>query len=538
MRSGTALINFGSSLPFGERTTRTLEGFAAGKLGAVLLGAAALGVFFALYPLRAPAATRIDVLLIGIALLAQGAGYALATVVERERISLLLPLLAILAAPAAFFLSSDALAIGSFLALIGVGVALDLCLLRGARGYLLPLAAMAVPMVVALGVAAHAWGAVVAGLLMIGAPLAGALLRAAPEALVQTAPELNERGGTSADLLASALAPEGRRLLVTDTMGKIDETLTPARGEAFPDGSLTEATLIADRVSLLHALAEAARGALPREPMTLRLREGRGGAGYATAAQYAPCVVRLSTVPAHVGRIAVLIEPVQAQEVAEPTPTSGANASLLARALHDSLAPFNAGMGFLEMVADPRLAPRDFTALHDFAAEAHKAMGEAHRNAVLLGLWMRLVQDEDHARARSEAAPRRLLTEVLRLMNLDELEKRGDLVGDASFDVPVAYTLHVNAARFALATLLRFGMGAAHLDVAVAEETGDLVFEVTRREGGDHPATADAFQHALEDAATRMGDAVFEMTAPGSRRLRLRGAALSRRMADAIRIAS
>lgn len=538
MRSGTTLINFGSSLPFGERTTRTLEGFAAGKLGAVLLGAAALGLVFALYPLRAPSATRMDVLLIGMAVLAQGAGYAAATLVSRPAAGAFLPFLSLLAAPAAFFLSSDALAAGSFLMVVTLGVALELCLVRANKTYILPLAALAVPMLVALAVSSPAWGAVVAAVLVLGAPVGGAYVHSPAASATGVGVPVAGGAEISKNLLITALAPEGRRLVVTDTMGKIDEALTPERGEAFAEGSLTEATLIADRVNLLHAMAETARGHAPREPMTLRLREGRGGAGYPMAAQFASYIVRFSAVPAHPGRVAVLMEPAQAPEVAEVTPAATANVSLLARALHDSLAPFNAGMGFLEMVADPRLAPRDFMALHDFAAEAHKAMGEAHRNAVLLGLWMRIYQDEAHARARTEVAPRRLLTEVLRLMNLEEMEKRGDLVGDGSFDGPVAYTLHINAVRFALATLLRFGMGAAHVDLAMAEEAGDLVFVLTRREGGDHPATTDAFQHALEEAAARMGDTAFEMMGPGCRRVRLRGVALSRRMAESIRIAS
>lgn len=538
MRSGPTLMKFGSYLPSGEGTMRQAEALAAGKLMAVLAGACALGLAFALYPLRAPTTTRADVLLIALALLAQGAGYAGAIFFGAHQRHRILPLLNLAALPAALLLAPSLLAQGAFAALVVLGVALELALVTGARRLLLPLAALAVPALVALGVSATAFGALIAAVLVILAPLAGAFYRAPVREAAQASEAAVSPAKAGLDLLALALRPEERMLLVTDAMGMIDDSLTPLRGEAFPDGSLTEATLIADRVALLHALADAARGVEQGQPITLRLREGHGGAGYPMPPRFEPHVLRLAPLAGFKGRVGVLVERAQPREEIAPAAPQLANGNQIARALHDGLAPFNAGMGFLEMVADPRLAPRDFTALHDFAAEAHKAMGEAHRNAVLLGLWMRLALDEGYARAKGDLGPRRLFTEVLRVMNLEEMEKRGDLVADSGFDLPVSYTMPVNAVRFALATLLRFGMGAAHVDVAFAEEGGDIVLTLTRREGGDHAAMADALQSALEEAVARSGTMSFEAVTPACRRLRLSGMAHTRRVADAIRIAS
>lgn len=538
MRSGPTLMKFGSYLPSGEGTMRQAEALAAGKLVAVLAGACALGAAFALYPLRTPAATRLDVLLVAITLVVQGAGYAAATLVGTSARTRLLPLLTLGLLPAALLLSPSAMAQGAFVALVALGALLELALLLGAHRLVLPLAALVVPALAALLVSAPLFGAAASGLLAVCAPLAGSFYRGGARAAAKPAATETASAQTGDNLLGIALAPEGRTLLVTDTMGMIDGALTPPRGEAFPDGSLTEATLIADRVALLQALAEAGRGKSMAHPLNLRLREGHGGAGYPMPPRFENHVVRLAPLAGTAGRVVVLVEPALAREVAEPVAPQGTNGSKLARALHDGLAPFNAGMGFLEMVADPRLAPRDFTALHDFAAEAHKAMGEAHRNAVLLGLWMRMSQDEGFARARGDLGPRRMLTEVLRLLNLEEMEKRGDLIGDASFDLPVSYTMPVNATRFALATLLRFGMGAAHIDLAIREDGGDLTLTLARREGGDHAPMADAFQSALEEAVASAGDMAFEVAGPASRTLRLRGMAHARRVAESIRIAS
>jgi hypothetical protein len=133
------------------------------------------------------------------------------------------------------------------------------------------------------------------------------------------------------------------------------------------------------------------------------------------------------------------------------------------------------------------------------------------------------------------------------LLNLEDMEKRGDLNAQASLDSGQSYTLPLNAARFALAVLLRYGLGAAHVDVELRHEGEDLVFTVLRRQGGESAEAADAFQQVLEQAAMQAGAAagetasgrfVFEAAGQGARALRLCAVAATRRVSDTLRLAS
>lgn len=527
----------GSILLQPAQSARPQASLVAGRLAGILAAAGALGLVFALFPLRTPAGTRADGLALACVLVVLGLGYAAAMLKPSAR--RLLPLLTLTALPVALLWQAVPLAALAFAALVLIAAAVEASLLGKARRLALPLGALAVPALVALAVFSRQPGAVLAGLsLLVPALVAAHLAFKGTTPVVR--PEADEPQALLPALLHAALACESRVLAVTGLTGVIDAALTPDAEPLltrFPEGSLVEATLIADRVGLMQLLSQAAHGKAPGA-MTLRLREGPGGAGYAGALAYAPVQLRAFALPERADRVAVVIETAVPGAPASLAPRQAAAPSHLARALHDSMAPFNAGMGFLELVADPRLAPRDFNTLHDFAAEAHKAMVEAHRNAVLLGQWLRLSQDEAYANQRSEATPRRLLTETLRLLNLEEMERRGDLRVDPAFDAPVSFLMPINVVRFALAGLLRFGLGAARIDLELSEEAGDLVITLRRSEMPDHHHAPDAMQKGVEDAAAQAGNLLFEPAGEGVRRLCLSRVAASRRTADALRLAS
>lgn len=535
MRIAATQRFFGSIIPQPDEAARPNAQLVAGKLAAILAAAGALGLVIALFPLRASAATRADVLALAPVLAVQGLAYAVAMLKGARP----LPVLTLAALPAALVWQATPLAALAFAATVVLAAAMEACLVAGARRAVLPLAALCLPALVTLAVFSRQPGATLAGLtLLVPALLAWRLAVAHPVSM-HAAPA-DDANPLLPTLLNAALSSEARVLAVTSLTGVIDEALTPGVApllERFPGGSLVEATLIADRVALMQLLSEAAHGKAPA-PVALRLREGPGGAGYASAQAYAPVLLRAFALPHTADRVAVLVEPAVAAPQVGAAPRQVTAPAQLARALHDSMAPFNAGMGFLEMVADPRLAPRDFNTLHDFAAEAHKAMVEAHRNSVMLGQWMRLSQDEAYAAQRSEATPRRLLTETLRMLNLEEMERRGDLLVDAAFEAPLSYALPINAARFGLACLLRFGLGAARAELELAEEAGDLVITLRRIEPQDHHHAPDAMQKGVEEAAAQAGNLLFEEAGAGSRRLRLSRVAASRRTADALRMAS
>jgi hypothetical protein len=540
MRSGATQRSFGSWMLSGQETARPEDALVAGRLAAILLGACALGIVFALFPLRVHAATRADLLAIALVLVAQGLGYAASTLGSR-RLRMFSPLVSLICVPLMALARLEPAALGAFGVLAVLAVALELALLHRLRRLVVPLGAFLVPALVALAVLAPRLGVLAAGLMAVVAPLVLAFLPLAPGGVQQREAAPAPRDTALPALLTMALVPEGRMVLVTDAMGLIDAALSPAvqgADDVFPGGSLTEATLIADRVALLQMLARAARDGRDSGVVTLRLRRGPLGAGYPAPGTFETCLLRAFALPGQPGRAGVLIERESREAAPHPAPVQASNTALLARALHDGIAPFNAGLGFLEMVSDPRLAPRDFTVLHDFTAEAHKAMSEAHRNCVLLGLWMRMTQDEAHAQARGETSARRLFTETLRLLNLEDMEKRGDLIANASLDTGQSYALAINAARFALAVLLRFGLGAAHVDIEMSLEGEDLAFTVKRKDTGENNANADAFQQALEQAVSTGGEFAFEAAGPGARKLRLRAAGATRRASDTLRLAS
>lgn len=391
--------------------------------------------------------------------------------------------------------------------------------------------------------AAPGWGGgmlLLAALAPIGASTILRLRRPVPDAKPQAEIELARLTA----LLDASMRGGARQILVTDIVGALDKS--EAGGfesrlvaEIFPEGSLVAATLIADRVALLNALSRAVHAGETTDKIEIRLRREPVGAGYPVPPRYDAFTCAVHPMPGVEGRAVVTLEPVAAQashdvvggNACEIEAIGGPNAALLARGLHDCNAPFNAGLGFLEMIADPRLAPRDIATYRDFAAEAHKAISEAHRNSVLLGRWLRnaqAIREKDEAVA--EIAPGRLVADAVRVLNLRDAVERGEIRLVEEGTLPLA-RLSLVAARFATETLLRFAFGHHGSVVHAAQVGHDLM--LTCRLAGSEPEDmrVDGFQQALEGAAEAFGAVRFE-TGAGERRVIFAGAFAEAAFAD------
>lgn len=361
---------------------------------------------------------------------------------------------------------------------------------------------------------------ILAGLAPIGAT---AFLRLSRPAVAEAGPQAGAELARLTALLKASTRGGARQAWVTDIVGALEKGEDSRFGdrlaaEIFPEGSIVAATLIADRVLLLNALSRAIHAGETTEAMELRLRREPVGAGYPVPPRYDAFTCAVHPMPGVEGRAVVTLEaaamaaaPARADAAArEVEMIGGPNAALLMRGLHDCNAPFNAGLGFLEMIADPRLAPRDIATYRDFAAEAHKAISEAHRNSVLLGRWLRnaqAIREKDDAVA--EIAPGRLVADAVRVLNLRDAVERGEIRLVEEGALPLA-RMPLVAARFAAEVLLRFAFGHHGSVVRVTQAGHDLV--IACRLGGSEPEEprVDGFQQALEVAAEAFGAVRFE----------------------------
>ncbi|WP_150288080.1 hypothetical protein [Rhabdaerophilum calidifontis] len=410
----------------------------------------------------------------------------------------------------------------------------------GPRALLLGLAALAVALTAAILVPA-ALPVLFAALLPVPveALLRRHLGRADPTALGAEILRLRA-------LLAAQARGSGRRVVVTDIVGMIDPVLSAAERDAAEAASrgaaeaesLVAATLIADRPMLLEALSRAVHGGVASRDLALRMLEAPAGAGYPAPPRFSVRRLGVEPLPGLAGRAIVVIERDGEAPAADaaPGPVATLDPVPLRRALHDCVAPFNAGLGFLDMIADPQLAPRDIATYRDFAAEAHRAIAEAHRNAVLLG---RLLDLARHPRAARETiTPGRLVGDAIRALHLRRAVEIGQIrLGSAEALPPAA--LEPATARLAVEALMRHAAGAARAEIVFAREGEDLVLTCYRDEGAD-PAAPDGLQAEIEAAAAAGGALVFEDGEADARRLRLRGAYAAECRADApaVRLAS
>ncbi|MCZ8182101.1 MAG: hypothetical protein O9322_03955 [Beijerinckiaceae bacterium] len=362
--------------------------------------------------------------------------------------------------------------------------------------------------------------AAVAPAIAMTVPLALGALRQPAAETIAIEPDPRRRLGRLEALNGLLLRGGARQVLVVDQVGALD-----AEGEApfrrhllethFPERSVVAATLIADRVPLLQALSRAIHEDRTTEGLVLRLRRDPAGAGFPLPPRYDRYTCTVAPLPGEPGLAIFLYEPAE-RVAAEPSPARKGDPALLSRALHDSVAPFNAGLGFLEMLADPRLAPRDPATTRDFAAEAHKAIGEAHRNTHLMGRWLRALQDGPDEPA--DILPNRLLSDGIRALNLREAQDRGLLAVTAPAGLPAA-RLPLPAARFAVEIMLRRAMAREGARLEWLRDGADLLV-TCHAPPSDEAPMADPFEAALCEALA--GESGIGFSAAGGRDLTLR----------------
>lgn len=514
-----------------EHITADVATVEAGRLAGVLASSALIGLAIMLLPMRGAAVTLTDILGLSGMLVANVAGFLVLGRVRRMG----------LAAASGFFALPFAIAAG----MAGpVLVALAILLLLDAALMATPAGMRRAPMLSILAVASFV---AIAAVLFASPGPGGAMLIAA--ALVPTAvftalhlrkPAVEIVTNAESEvarltaLLEVSTRGGARQTFVTDSVGVIDRSGVDVNGagefrqhlasESFPEGSVVAATLIADRVVLLKALSRAIHDAGSTVDFEIRLRLEPVGAGYPVPPRYDAFMCSVHPMPGVKGLAIIAIEAVARDDAerpaAAPSIVNAPDSAMLARALHDCNSPFNAGMGFLEMIADPQLAPRDITTYREFAAEAHKAISEAHRNSVLLGHWLRHAgRTPDEAGPVAEIAPGRLVADAVRVLNLRDSVERGEIRLIETVGLPVV-RLPLAAARFATEVLLRFAQGQMGSEIRVMQAGRDLVLSCHVDAHEHDTVLTDAFQHALEAVAQSLGPIRFVSNEAGEHTLR------------------
>jgi hypothetical protein len=326
-----------------------------------------------------------------------------------------------------------------------------------------------------------------------------------------------------AALLDVALSRFPGPVLIVDGVGQVQQAEQQAtfseylRASILPGGSFTESLLVVDRPSLLQALSRAVHDQLPSENLTLRMREAGEGA------LYAPKLCSIWPVAGLPGRALVLIaeQPQSGEISAEHESPQTSDQALIQRAMHDAVSPFNAGLGYLELIADPRLAPRDLASTRHYAQEARSALIEAHRNTALMGRWLKLVTAPQKA-AREQVDLLRMVQDAARIFNSAD--------GDHDQIEIEAATNHLHAdiaadvARFAIGVLLRRAVQASErVQIGMSALGADAVLRVCPIGKATSPNRGeDMFQMALEQAVQGLAPVRF-IEGAGEHSLMLRG---------------
>jgi hypothetical protein len=324
-------------------------------------------------------------------------------------------------------------------------------------------------------------------------------------------------------------------LMVVDQSGQFEPIGADADFEthllrAPVEGSLADATLVIDRPQLLQALSKAIHDRVPTRGLSLRLRD-------LDPVQVAPLfiarqvsVLPLDEMPHHA---LVMVSEAPAAQPTIRSEEAGAllaraDSALIQRALHDATAPFNASLGYLELMSDPALAPRDLASMRHYAGEARNALIEAHRNTNLMGRWLKLISGASSRQPERQDLVK-LAHDAARLLGLAD-QAAVTLVWDSpAGGIPVE--MAPDAARFALAVLLRpLAMDAAtgaSLRISLRASGADLLMVARLSEAAGHakPPGEDMFQMALDQAAARALPARYS-AGPLERRLVLTGLAM------------
>lgn len=508
---------------------QTTARFHIARLAGILAATSLMGLAILMLPVRGSAATLGDILGLSGLLAANVIGF-----IFRDRLgSLLTAFCSLLAAP---FLLAAGIPVSAFLTVISlVGLEAALTAAPTAKIRYAGHAILAVATFLALA----ACITVAPGFGSMAMILTGyaSLVAAALAGFKRPAPGVEDAAKTEIARLTALVQATSQAvqhdMLVSDIVGTIDGDRASAFGhhlmhERFPDHSIVAAALIADRVILLNALSRAIHAGERTDDLVVRLLRETAGAGYPVPPRYDAHRCSVHPMPGVVGRAVVRLEAitdegVAVQRASHPEPVRlAADHDLLARALHDCTAPFNAGLGFLEMIADPRLAPRDISTYREFAAEAHKAISEAHRNSMLLGRWLKA-----HAAGAEEGeigiVPGRLVSDAVRALNLRESVDRGEIriIND---EAQAMAKVSAGAARFATEVLLRFAQGQHGSEIHVARRGSDLVLACRIMGGESDDIQINSFQQALEAAASVSGAIRFDEDGTGGRALTITNA--------------
>jgi hypothetical protein len=487
------------------------------RLIGVLTASLAIGLSLATLPFRGLSVVLPEWISLSGALVAAVCGYVLLS--QPRPIARIAGLFSgFLALPLAAFAGLDASVI-ALIAVLAIGVGLSDWLCLEGRGHLARIVA-GIPVLATLTCFLQ-WPldlAAIAPVVTMAVPLVLAMGRVARPAPAAATPDLRLKRleAVQAQLLTGA----NRQVVVVDQVGDLDHAGETAFGRhlietQFPEGSLMAATLIADRVPLLQALSRAIHDQHTSADLMLRLRRDPAGAGYPMPPRFDSYRCRIAPLPGQPDRATVLIDAAEAA-VPMPAPKRIVDAALVSRALHDSVAPFNAGLGFLEMIADPRLAPRDLASWRDYAAEAHKAISEAHRNTHLMGRWLRA--GLEGAGETADILPTRLLSDSVRALNLRDSQDKGLFTAEPPASLPVA-RLPLPASRFAMEILLRRAMAVAGSRLEWLREGADLVVTCCGPDRGE-VLPPDAFERALCQALA--GEAGIGFVETGRHDLALR----------------
>jgi hypothetical protein len=369
--------------------------------------------------------------------------------------------------------------------------------------------------------------------------------------------ELSERSaaqaerGKDAALVALALARLPQMRLICDVSGRVDEMGEHASfsrhlaGEALGNqiSSLIDRVLIADRPAMLQALSRAIHHNEASEGLVIRLQAGEGIG--AMPPNFLPHRLDCVAAPGVVARAIVLIEPIEAPVDTAVLPDAPAqrerneDSELLARAFHDSVSPFNAGLGYLEMIADPRLAPHDLSVFRHYAREAMGAVREAHRNASLMGRWIKLDQAQTIRVDRADLGE--LTGDAIRALHHGGEGGQCEIRLDETA-VGISANVPLEATRFALAVYLR-GLvqqanRAGRITVFGRIEGRDIEISALIEPQPKAQTKGDMFQLALERAASRFGDYRFARRADGTSLLVIEKAQAAATVVAATKLAS
>jgi hypothetical protein len=332
-----------------------------------------------------------------------------------------------------------------------------------------------------------------------------ALAPASAPVALEITPPADRPAEPFSDHAGLVLAVNSTGMLATDLDGVHQDRLSAAA--RWPHASLIDALLVIDRPALLQALSRAIQDGAATPGLVLRLRQDN----HASDGRFVERALSVEPAPGYPGLALVALgaEIEAGAPIDDPTPAR-ADPALVQRALHDVVAPFNASLGYLELIADPRLAPRDLASYRHYAEQARAAMLEAHRNTALMSRWLKLLA----LPAGSEREPVdmvRLAQDAARFVLAAEGSEGRVTVRGEPGEAPAQ--LSAEAARFAIAVLLRAALqeNAGHkLEISISTLGSDIRIRLSRADGGPlATGREDMFQMALEQAAMTASRARF-----------------------------